>query len=105
MADRTFAKFTFFKLDPAWQRRDPQARAEDKHQFLSACEDFAQDRSLRAYSTLGTRGDTDLLLLAQTQQNLRLWGVVGMPGPEEARQQAARALDLFTRAYGAKVAP
>ena len=24
MADRTFAKFTFFKLDPAWQRRDPQ---------------------------------------------------------------------------------
>jgi len=46
-----------------------------------------------------------LLLLAQTQQNLRLWGVVGMPGPEEARRQAARALDLFTRAYGAEVAP
>jgi len=46
-----------------------------------------------------------LLLLAQTQQNLRLWGVVGMPGPEEARRQAARALDLFTRAYGAEVGP
>ena len=25
MADRTFAKFTFFKLDPAWQRRDAEA--------------------------------------------------------------------------------
>ena len=64
--DRTFAKFTFFKLDPAWQRRDPEARAEDKREFLAACEDFAQDRSLRAYSTVGTRGDADLLLLAQS---------------------------------------
>src|SRR5438552_17693011 len=68
MADtaRTFAKFTFFKLDPAWQRRDPEARAEDKREFLAACEDFATDRSLRAHSTVGTRGDTDLLLLSQS---------------------------------------
>ncbi|HSF03821.1 MAG TPA: chlorite dismutase family protein [Solirubrobacterales bacterium] len=66
VSTRTFAKFTFFKLDPAWQRRDPEARAEDKREFLAACEDFAQDRSLRAYSTVGTRGDTDLLLLAQS---------------------------------------
>ena len=65
-ADRTFAKFTFFKLDPAWQRRDVAARAQDKAEFLAACEDYAQDRSLRAYSTVGTRGDTDLLLLAQS---------------------------------------
>ncbi len=65
-ADRTFAKFTFFKLDPAWQRRDAAARAQDKAEFLAACEDFAQDRSLRAYSTVGTRGDTDLLLLSQS---------------------------------------
>ena len=66
MADRTFAKFTFFKLDPAWQRRDPVARAEDKREFLAACEDYAVDRSLRAYSTVGTRGDTDLMVLAQS---------------------------------------
>jgi chlorite dismutase len=66
MADRTYAKFTFFKLDPAWQRRDAEARAQDKREFLAACGDFAQDRSLRAYSTVGTRGDTDLLLLSQS---------------------------------------
>ena len=65
MADRTFAKFTFFKIDPAWQRRDPEQRAQDKREFRAACEDFALERSLRAYSTVGTRGDTDLLLLAQ----------------------------------------
>ena len=66
MVDRTYAKFTFFKLDPAWQRREEAARAEDKREFLAACEDFGQDRSLRAYSTVGTRGDVDLLLLSQS---------------------------------------
>jgi chlorite dismutase len=65
-AERTFAKFTFLKLDPAWQRRDAAARAQDKAEFLAACEDYAQDRSLRAYSTVGTRGDSDLLLLSQS---------------------------------------
>ena len=66
MTDRTFAKFTFFKLDPAWQRRDPAERAEDKREFLAACDDFATDRSLRAYSTVGTRGDTEMMLLSQS---------------------------------------
>ncbi len=66
MTDRTYVKFTFFKLDPAWQRRDARERAQDKREFLAACEDFAQDRSLRAYSTVGTRGDTDLLILSQS---------------------------------------
>src|SRR5690348_10195564 len=66
MADRTFAKFTMFKIDPAWRRLSAGQRAEDKREFLAACEDFATDRSLRAYSTVGTRGDVDLLLLAQS---------------------------------------
>ena len=66
MADRTFAKFTFFKIDPAWRRRDAELRAADKQEFLAACEDFAIDRSLRAYSTIGTRGDVDLVLLSQS---------------------------------------
>ncbi len=66
MADRTFAKFSFFKVDPAWRRRDPELRAADKREFLAACEDFGVDRSLRAYSTIGTRGDVDLMLLSQS---------------------------------------
>ena len=65
-AARTFVKLTFFKLDPAWQRRALEERAEDKCEFLAACEDFAEDRTLRAYSTVGMRGDTDLLLISQT---------------------------------------
>jgi chlorite dismutase len=66
MAERTFAKFTMFKVDPAWRRLDSAQRAEDKREFLAACEDFAIDRSLRAYSTIGTRGDVDIVLLSQS---------------------------------------
>jgi len=66
VTDRTYAKFTFFKLDPAWQRRESEQRAEDKREFRAACEDFAQERTVRAYSTVGTRGDVDLLLLSQS---------------------------------------
>ena len=66
VADRTFVKFTLFKLDPAWRRRDAGERARDKAEFQAACDDFAEDRSLRAYSTVGTRGDVDLLLLSQS---------------------------------------
>jgi chlorite dismutase len=64
--DRTFVKFTFFKIDPAWQRREEELRAQDKREFLAACEDYATDRPLRAYSTVGTRGDTDLLVVSQS---------------------------------------
>jgi chlorite dismutase len=66
VADRTFVKFTFFKLDPAWRRRSAEERARDKAEFQAACEDFGEDRSLRAYSTVGTRGDVDLMLLTQS---------------------------------------
>jgi hypothetical protein len=55
MLNRTFAKFSFFKLDPTWLRRDPGRRAEDRRELLAACEDFAEDRSLGPCSTGGTR--------------------------------------------------
>jgi chlorite dismutase len=66
MAERTFIKFTFLKIDPAWSRLDDERRAQDKRELLAACEDYAVDRPLRAYSTVGTRGDCDLLLVSQS---------------------------------------
>jgi chlorite dismutase len=62
MAERHFVKFTFIKLDPAWRRRDPDDRARDKREFAAACNDFAEDHFLRAYSLVGTRGDCDLMV-------------------------------------------
>jgi chlorite dismutase len=62
MADRHFVKFTFIKTDPGWRRREPDERARDKREFAAACNDFAEDHFLRAYSLVGTRGDAELML-------------------------------------------
>jgi chlorite dismutase len=62
MAGRHFVKFTFLKLDPSWRRRDSADRAADKAEFAAACNNFAEDHFLRAYSLVGTRGDADLMI-------------------------------------------
>ena len=58
-------KYTFLKVDPAWRRLDPDRRASDKREFAAACEDFAEDHLLRAFSLVGTRGDAELMILSQ----------------------------------------
>ena len=65
MPERHFVKYTFLKVDPAWRRLDDEQRTADKREFLAACENYAADRLLRAFSTVGTRGDTDMMLLTQ----------------------------------------
>ena len=65
MPERQFVKYTFLKVDPAWRRLDPDERAAHKREVIAACEDFASERLLRAFSLVGTRGDADLLLLTQ----------------------------------------
>jgi chlorite dismutase len=63
--ERHFVKYTFLKVDPAWRRLDAEERAEHKREFIAACEDYAGQRLLRAFSTVGTRGDADMMLLTQ----------------------------------------
>src|SRR3712207_3901771 len=46
-------------------RLDDDQRAADKREFIAACENFAAERLLRAFSTVGTRGDADMMLLTQ----------------------------------------
>jgi chlorite dismutase len=65
MPERHFVKYTFLKVDPAWRRLEDAERARHKREFLAACEDFASERLLRAFSLVGTRGDADLMLLIQ----------------------------------------
>src|SRR3954451_145229 len=63
--ERHFVKYTFLKVEAAWRRLDAEERAEHKREFIAACEDFAGQRLLRAFSLVRTRGDGDLLLLTQ----------------------------------------
>ncbi len=67
MSERHFVKYTFLQVDPAWRRLDADRRAADKREFLAACEDFAADHLLQSFSLVGTRGDADLLLLAEAE--------------------------------------
>jgi chlorite dismutase len=67
MTDRHFVKYTFLKVDPAWRRLDAQHRARDKREFLAACEDFATDHLLQSFSLVGTRGDADIMLVAEAE--------------------------------------
>lgn len=64
MADRNYVKHTFLRVLPEWRRRDERQRAQDKRELAAACNDFAADHFLRAYSVVGTRGDCDLMIRA-----------------------------------------
>jgi chlorite dismutase len=83
MPNRFFVKYTFFKVDPAWRRLDAETRAAGKREFLAACEDFSDGHLLQAFSLVGTRGDADLLLIAEAENLDRiheLHVVIGQSG-------------------------
>jgi chlorite dismutase len=64
VAHRNIVKFTFLKVDPGLRRLPAAERAEHKREFAAACREFGEDHFLRAYSTVGTRGDCDVLVRA-----------------------------------------
>jgi chlorite dismutase len=67
MSTRHFVKYTFLKMEPEWRRLDPERRAQDKREFVAACEDFADGHQLQALSLVGTRGDAELLLISEAE--------------------------------------
>jgi chlorite dismutase len=67
MSDRHFVKYTFLKVDPAWRRLDHDQRTLDKREFIAACEDFGADHLLQTFSLVGTRGDAELMLVAEAE--------------------------------------
>lgn len=54
-------KYTFFKVEPHWRHLKKEERTADKQQFASIVNGFAQGNTLRSYSLIGIRGDTDLM--------------------------------------------
>jgi chlorite dismutase len=72
MAERHFVKYTFLKADPAWRRLPAAERAEGKREFIAACEDFGADHLVQSFSLVGTRGDCDLMLVAEAENLERI---------------------------------
>ena len=72
MPSRHVVKFTFLKVDPAWRRLPLDERQKHKREFIAACDDFAEGHILRSFSTVGTRGDCDILILSQAENLERI---------------------------------
>ena len=59
---RTMVQFGFYKFDAAWRRLPEEVREKDKAEFACAVEEAADAAMVKCYSTVGIRGDVDLLL-------------------------------------------
>ena len=61
-AQRQFVKYTFLKVQPGWRGLSAEERRAGKAEVAGVIEAFADRLMIRSYSTIGTRGDCDLLL-------------------------------------------
>src|SRR3954471_18229244 len=61
-ANRQFVKYTFFKVASGWRGLSVAERGEIQQEVVDILEAFAGRMLLRVYSTVGTRGDCDLML-------------------------------------------
>jgi chlorite dismutase len=59
---RQFVKYTFLKVAPAWRGLPADERVALKQEVVDVLEAFAERMLIRVYSTVGTRGDCDLML-------------------------------------------
>ena len=57
-----FVQYTGFSVDPAWRRLSHGARAEGRAAFAAVVEEYGAQISTWAYSTIGLKTGTDLLL-------------------------------------------
>ena len=59
---RQYVNFAFYKIDPAWRRLPESERTKGKQEFLNAVEEYAGRVLVVAYSSIGIRGDCDIML-------------------------------------------
>jgi chlorite dismutase len=59
---RQFVKFTFFKVAPEWRRLPAAERDRQIAEVVAVLADWAGRTLVRCYSTLGTRGDCDMMV-------------------------------------------
>ncbi|MCA1646712.1 MAG: chlorite dismutase family protein [Chloroflexi bacterium] len=66
---RQYIRYLFYKARPSWRQLPTEVRAAARAELLAVLEPFAERLPvLRAFSTLGTRADADLLLWTVTER-------------------------------------
>ena len=59
---RSYVKYTFFKADRSWRGLSDGEKSQGRGQFLAILDEFSDRMMVKSYSTVGTRGDADLLI-------------------------------------------
>ncbi len=62
--EKSYLKYTFFKVSREWRSLGAEAREESKREFLQVLESSAT--ALSFFSLVGLRGDTDFMILAES---------------------------------------
>jgi chlorite dismutase len=63
---RQIVRFTFYKLDPQWQRLPHEVREQGKEQLKQSYEAFGRQALIRSYGLYGLRSDCDFMLWQAT---------------------------------------
>lgn len=63
---RQLVRFTFFKLDPQWQKLPEETRSEGRAELVRIFDEFAEHSVMRSYSLFGLRSDCDFMLWQAT---------------------------------------
>lgn len=58
-----FVRFLFLKVDRAWRLRTKEERDDDREELAAVVDRYAERMFVQPYTTVGTRADTDLLLV------------------------------------------
>src|SRR5215831_1976191 len=66
---RQYIRYLFYKARPSWRQLTAEQRAAARLELLGSLEPFVERLAvLRAYSTLGTRGDADFLIWSVSER-------------------------------------
>jgi len=66
---RQYIRYLFYKARPSWRQLTAEQRAAARVELLGGLETFVERLAvLRAYSTLGTRGDADFLIWSVSER-------------------------------------
>jgi len=58
-----YLKITLFKLDEGFRQLDADERESGKKEFSELVTELSSDNDIRSYSTVGTRPDSDMMLI------------------------------------------
>ena len=71
-APRQLVRFAFYQVDPMWRRLPPEQRGAQREEMAQVLSEHNQRLLLRTYTLVGTRGDSDLMIWAVSEESERL---------------------------------